>query len=532
MVRMERARRRGGRGRCLVALTLVVVALATGPNGTAQAAKAVPTATPAPQAVDCTATAMLVNPCRPWLGAVADNYPVAGTWKDQILAHEQRIGRTVDVVHGYHPAGSVTLLSDERFFVNRGTILYLNWRPANVWRDATGTKATVTTQIDKMATQLASVAPRKVMLSLFGEAERFVTPGTSACPGLHGASGSPADYLAMWAFVQARFAALGVTNIVWVMNYLGYDGWDCLFPEMWPGNDRVDWVTWDPYVGPRERWDEEAGYFYRALERETDAAHAFTSKPWGLAEFGYWYGPNQAEAYRMYDDARAWLSSGLYPRIKLYEPFDMISAGVDTRTSYTTAGVFDPTEQARYNAFANDPAFTDPVGPPPPPPPPTPSDHLAGCDPGVETGISCFNGIYSGAVPPRLQTADGHTGTNSVEVYNPTTANGTFGLNVRPAPVGSTVIGRTYTGSVWVKANRVGMPITFLLRERRPSNGTAPVNGYTSVTWTATDTLWHQMNATYVGKEAANTVTFSVYASPMTGTDLLRADDFVLTSLP
>jgi hypothetical protein len=52
------------------------------------------------------------------------------------------------------------------------------------------------------------------------------------------------------------------------------------------------------------------------------------------------------------------------------------------------------------------------------------------------------------------------------------------------------------------------------------------------VTWTATDTLWHQMNATYVGKEAANTVTFSVYASPMTGTDLLRADDFVLTSLP
>ena len=35
------------------------------------------------------------------------------------------------------------------------------------------------------------------------------------------------------------------------MNYLGFDGWDCLFPELWPGNDRVDWITWDPYVGPR-----------------------------------------------------------------------------------------------------------------------------------------------------------------------------------------------------------------------------------------------------------------------------------------
>ena len=150
----------------------------------------------------------------------------------------------------------------------------------------------------------------------------------------------------------------------------------------------------------------------------------------------------------------------------------------------------------------------------------------------METGISCFNGIYSGATPPRLQTADGRTGTQSVEVFNPTTANGTFGLNVKPVPVGSTEVGRTYSGSVWVKANRVGMPITLLLRERRPANGTAPTNGYTSVTWTATDTQWRQLSATYVGKEVGNTLTFSVYASPMTRTDLLRADDFSLTSLP
>ena len=93
------------------------------------------------------------------------------------------------MIHGYHPAGKVTLLSDERFFVDRGSILYLNWRPANVWRDATGTNATVNAQIDTMAAQLSSVAPRKIMLSLFGEPERFVTPGTSTCPGLKGTVG-------------------------------------------------------------------------------------------------------------------------------------------------------------------------------------------------------------------------------------------------------------------------------------------------------------------------------------------------------
>ena len=379
-----------------------------------------------------------------------------------------------------------------------------------------------------MAAQLSSVAPRKIMLSLFGEPERFVTPGTSTCPGLKGTSGSPADFKAMWNYVQDRFEALGVTNIVWVMNYLGYDGWDCLFPELWPGNDRVDWITWDPYVGPRERWNDEVGYFYRAMEEKSDAEHDFISKPWGLAEFGYWYGTNQAEAYRFYDDAKAFLNSGNYPRLKLYEPYDTISEGRDTRTSYTALGVYDATEQARYNAFANDPIFTDPVGPPPPPPPPT-TDHLAGCDTSVESGLSCFAGTYSGTVFPRHQTADGHTGSDSVEVVNTLAVTGAHGLNVKPAPVSATQVGRTYRGEVWVKASRVGLPITLLLRERR-ANGTAPTNGYTSVTWTATDTQWRLVSASYVGKESGNGLTFSVYGSQMATGQWLRADDFALTS--
>jgi hypothetical protein len=478
-------------------------------------------------ATGCTPTATLVNPCRPWLGAVADNYPGFATWKDQILGHETRIGKQVDVVHDYHPAGAVTLTSDERYFINRGTTLYLNWKPANVWKDATGTKSTVTAQIDKMAQQIAGVAPHKVMVSLFAEPERFVTQGTSACPSLlaSATSGSPQDYKAMWAYVQGRFAAAGVTNVVWVMNYLGYYKWDCLFPELWPGNSRVDWITWDPYIGPRERWNDLVGYFYNAMTAKADADHDYTSKPWGLAEFGYWYGTNQTEAYRMYDDARAALDSGKYPRLKLYEPFDMISLGRDTRTSYTAAGVFDPTEQQRYNAFANDPIFDDltPVD--------APSDHLDGCDPTVESGLSCFGGIYSGTVGPKLQTADGHSGTKSVEVRNSTAAAGTFGLNTKPTPVSATEVGRTYTGGAWVKASRVGVPISLILRERR-ANGTAPANGYKTVTWTSTDTQWHQISATYVGKEAGNGISFSVYGAPMVVGDWFRADDFSLTSLP
>lgn len=495
-------------------------------------ASAVLTAPPRPvedsvaaAATECVVSPTLVNPCRPWLGAVAGKYPGSATWRGQIEAHEQRIGRQVDSVHTYHPAGQVTLTAEERYFVQRGTIVHLHWKPANRWVDAGGGNATVNAQIDQLADQIKSVSPHKVMLGVFGEPERFVTPGTSSCPDLRGDAGSPGQYRSMWANVQNRFAARGATNVVWVMNYLGYNRWDCLFPELWPGNDRVDWIVWDPYIGPSDRWDTFVGYFYSALERRSDTTHAFTSKPWGLAEFGFWYGTNQADAYRMYDDALASLRAERFPRLKLYEPFDTIGV-VDTRISYTHTGMFDPVEQQHYNAFANDPTFSDPVSPPSP----DITDHLSGCDKGVETGLSCFAGTYNAAMLPTWQTLDGHGGTHSVQVTNTTGAAATLGLNAKPTPVTSSQLGRVYTGSAWVKASQTGLPLTLLVRERRPADGSAPANGYTSVTWTATDTQWHPLTATYRAKEGGNGITLSIYAPAMPAAAWLRADDFSFTS--
>ncbi|MCI0687456.1 MAG: hypothetical protein L0Y54_09510 [Sporichthyaceae bacterium] len=481
---------------------------------------------------ECTVSAILVNSCRPWLGVVVDGYPGVGGWRNQVLAHEQRIGRQVDVVHQYHPPGiaNQSLTADELFFVNRGTILYINWRPITKWVDAGGGNATINAHIDQMANSIKAVSPHKVIVAMHGEPERFVSPGTSACPFLKGNYGSPAQYRAMWQNVRNRFDALGVNNVVWAMNYLGYYRWDCLFPELWPGNHLVDWVLWDPYIGPNERWDQFVGYFYDALESKSDANHDYNSKPWGIAEFGYWYGTNQNEAYRMYDDIRASLNAGRFPRLKLYEPYDTANEVADTRISYTANGVLDPMEQQRYNLLANDPLLTDDGAPPPPPPPPPPgTDHFAGCDTSVESGLSCFSGTYAG-VMPTLQSADGHAGTRSVQVTNSTGSTSTQGLNAKPTPVGSTVVGRTYTGGVWVKASQVGRPLTLLLRERRPANGTAPPNGYTAVTWTATDTQWHFLTGSYVAKEAGNQLTYSVYSSNMPVGSWLRADDFSLTS--
>src|SRR5262249_14018672 len=81
------------------------------------------------QAAACTVSATLVNSCRPWLGASVGDYPqVASDVKSQVLYHEQRIGRQIDIVHTYHPVGNNKLSSDDIYFANRAnTILFANW---------------------------------------------------------------------------------------------------------------------------------------------------------------------------------------------------------------------------------------------------------------------------------------------------------------------------------------------------------------------------------------------------------------------
>ena len=324
-------------------------------------------AQPPPPHPDCTLDELLVNPCRPLLGAYSNHYPGISGWRAHIDAEEARIGRPLDIVHRYHPPGEAgPLIADEIHFATRpNTIMFANWKPAlSAWSSAGGGNATVNAQIDKAADSIKSIAPTKIMLTIHHEAEPDVTPGTSSCPHLKGKFGSPADYRAMWRNVHERFAARGVTNVVWVMNYMGYKNWDCLAPELWPGNDLVDWVMYDPYqTVSSSSWSTSVSRFYNWMLANSDATHDYVSKVWGLAEFGAGGQTTQADAYTYYDDARASVERNEFPRLKAYVVFDS-EGTLNNRTSYSVSGVYDPVEQEHFNAFANSSAFLDPPAPP------------------------------------------------------------------------------------------------------------------------------------------------------------------------
>ncbi|MGD9999677.1 MAG: hypothetical protein AB7U39_22385 [Ilumatobacteraceae bacterium] len=217
-----------------------------------------------------------------------------------------------------------------------------------------------------------------MLLALFHEPEDDVSGGASGCTSYKGSSGTPADYRAMWRNVRERFAARGVTNAVFVMNYMGAPQWDCMVDDLWPGDDLVDWVMWDPY-SESTPWSQTVGRFYGFLEASTDAAHHYTSKPWGLGEWGVWRGATQEFTYRFYDDARASISANEFPRLKLYSVFDHGATAPGTaRIGYDSRELSDPVEVEHYRALANDPVFGGAANPSVPTPDPDPVTPTTG----------------------------------------------------------------------------------------------------------------------------------------------------------
>jgi hypothetical protein len=158
--------------------------------------------------------------------------------------------------------------------------------------------------------------------------------------------------------VRAIFDARGAGNVVWNMTYTGSVAtWACAVKDLWPGNDLVDWVTWDPYsLDGVKTWDQTVGGFYDWLSANSDPGHDFVSKPWGLGEFGVGGRATRAFEARFYADAKAAVDAGRFPRLKAYVVFDAIGV-FETRTDHDPHGAPNLAEQAAYDAFANDPRF-------------------------------------------------------------------------------------------------------------------------------------------------------------------------------
>lgn len=278
-------------------------------------------------AAGCTVDELLVNSCRPWFGTTASNYPIDDLWskKAQMLYAEERMGRQVDVAHTYRLVGQDELREEDVHFATRpGTILLVNYHLTNDWGTADGSDAAVNASIDSMAASIKALGDHRIMLALHHEPENNVT-SAPGCPDstFTGISGTPEEYRAMWRNVRDRFDVAGVSNVVWVMNYMNWEPYNCMVEELYPGDDLVDWIVWNAYGhgDEAEHFEERARNLYDLFTERSGPGHEYTSKAWGLAEWGINLS-SQERAYEYYRQAKETVESNALPRLKLYANFD------------------------------------------------------------------------------------------------------------------------------------------------------------------------------------------------------------------
>ncbi|MFD9948905.1 glycoside hydrolase family 26 protein [Nonomuraea sp. NPDC059023] len=278
-------------------LVLLAASCSTTPPPTAapSTAPAVPsTSAPASPASTCAAGDKLVPPCGAYWGMYIAP-PGNRTPVGQAVGNmESQLGRKLDIVFSYHdmstgPNG--TFMREDEVALGRDRILLLSWEAkiwgsperTLLWRDiASGTMdASV---IDKQAQRIKKYG-KPVMIGFDGEMDRRTTSGT------------PKEYVAAYRHIHDRFQKLGVTNVIWVWAVTGFMEYKDQWKALYPGDEYVDWISYDPYNfatcrgAPWKSFDETLRPTYDWFQ-----ANGFDDKPIIIGEYGTEVDPRRPAA--------------------------------------------------------------------------------------------------------------------------------------------------------------------------------------------------------------------------------------------
>jgi hypothetical protein len=305
----------------------------------------------------CRLSVELVPSCGVLFGGVTTSWG-GSTVMSQYTAAQDGTGSHIVLSHDYRRPGQVLSPYDVEVAQTPGAILQLNWKPSYAWGDSDGSDASVNSQIDAMAASIKSLGSTKIFLTIFHEPENDVTSDPN-CPNVayKGSAGTPTQYRGMWANVESRFAADGVSNVVWDMNYMNYPPWDCLVNDLWPGNSLVDWVMFESYSTNTTTFATATGHFYDLLTSQSDAAHDYLSKPWGIGEFGT-SATTASVRDTYYSGVKTALDTNEFPKLKFLSVFDAVGIGGDYRVAYTDSSQPDPASLADFMTLLHDPTIT------------------------------------------------------------------------------------------------------------------------------------------------------------------------------
>src|SRR5918999_1816632 len=221
-------------------------------------------------------------------GAWWGSYP--GQAPGDVEAREAVYGRQVDILHRYHDWNDVWPTAEERAYAAEGRFLFEGWE-SRVFGGATMCWADIAAgvhdaAIDAQAQRLTAFGSR-LFVGFMHEPEDNLGPcQPDAVNDTKADMGSAEEFRAAWRRIVERVRPVA-PNAVWVLSFMGHDpaaSW-----ALYPGDDVVDWVAWDPY-----NWANCAGRSrdtWRSLQQAAQPMYAHldavgNTKPRMLGEYG------------------------------------------------------------------------------------------------------------------------------------------------------------------------------------------------------------------------------------------------------
>ena len=240
----------------------------------------------------------------------AGDFQRAPTSEAQFAATQDLISRRYDIFHGYHYWSEEFPTGAEQSLAADGTILYLSWETEGVqWSSI----------IDGDYDELLAARARSIQLL-----EATVMLALQHEPEMHlSESGTAAEYVDAHHYVHDFFVNKGVENVVWVWNVTGAGEFFEIYNSLYPGDDVVDWVAWDPYNWFGCREDSPWRSFEEIVDPFYQWARQRYNKPLMVGEFGVVEhaepgGPSKSGWFNDAIDAMT-----ARPEIKAYVYFDV-----------------------------------------------------------------------------------------------------------------------------------------------------------------------------------------------------------------
>lgn len=253
---------------------------------------------------------LAVLACGAWLGT-SDRR----TDQLDLTVQEELLGRQFDMVRLYVVGPDATFFdSRHRELADSGHQLVYSWKvstdndPAPVWRRVASGE--FDEELVRAANEIVA-SGHSVLFSLHHEPE-----DNSLETG--GAYGTNADYAAMLRHAHEVMEPVAGDQIIWFINYMGHSFGDFDQVEaMYPGDDVIDWISWNPYNwfgchgdAPWKSFAEQAQPFYRWATR------AHPEKPLMIGETATNERPGDSSAKATWVDEMASSLKSDFPAVR------------------------------------------------------------------------------------------------------------------------------------------------------------------------------------------------------------------------